>query len=1064
MTAQARTITATILFTDAVNSTELRGRVGEEKSQLIFEGHHKLLRDVVTANGGQEVKWEGDGLMAAFPSAADAVRCAIAMQQCARRAVAGERLEMRVGLNVGEVVLEEGDYSGMPVVIARRLCSRAGGGQILCSSLVAGLLAGRQAFKFRDCGQLELRGIADPVAACQVLYEVDELRTLLAQVPFVGRTTELARLHQKLEEARTGRGGLVMIVGEPGIGKTRIVEEFAETARNAGSAVLWGRCYEGEWAPAYSPFSEAIREYARTADPGQLLHDLGTGGGPVARLVPELRDRLPDIPEPAALQPDEERFRLIDSISRFLIAASARKPLVLVVDDLHWADKDSITMLRHIARFAGGSRLLLIGAYRDVELDRQHPLAEALASLRSETHYERVVLRGLDQQEVRELLAIVMQPDAPDSLVNAISAETDGNPLFIIEVLRHLTEKGVIYRHKDRWISDLAGLEELGIPEGIRLVIGRRLSRLSGDANRLLTVASAFSGTFRFDIAARVARIEEAPALNAVDEALEALVLRPGAEVDMYDFTHAAIRHTLYAELSPSRQVRLHRQIAEAMEQVHGERAAQHAAELAYQYYRSAALPGAERGVDHALTAAEQAEAIYARDEAASFLRIALELLPENDVRRPRLLGRLGLALAWALDFEEARKAASEAGERIAELEGEDAAADYLAEATRSTSDAGFERGAWALSSQGLAHARGRRDITWATLMIHDLTRREAEDPEHPGIILDTPERRELSRFLRSSPPRGRGYGAEGWSSRREVLANAANEPFALAFYAGEYRRSLGPMRNEALESEAQGRIARAVHDWGEAARCHIALGELDEAREAYGRARALYARLPGRSPESIWLGAASYSMALALDSGWERELRRLEAYLREPTPEYSYAHALARAWAAQAYARLRLPEEAIRWLGSVVASLERAPGPGWAPNYLAVVCSAANCLWLLERTDHVEIMERNLREKVVAPDFRYPMMDGRLALAWVCALQNRFEEAIDWFAKARAVLDEQGARPLRAITDYDEALMYVRRAAPGDGELAAPLLAAALQQFRDLEMAGWIERAEAVV
>ena len=158
-------------------------------------------------------------------------------------------------------------------------------------------------------------------------------------------------------------------------------------------------------------------------------------------------------------------------------------------------------------------------------------------------------------------------------------------------------------------------------------------------------------------------------------------------------------------------------------------------------------------------------------------------------------------------------------------------------------------------------------------------------------------------------------------------------------------------------------------------------------------------------------------------------------------------------------YARLGNEEEALRWLGTLEVPLERAPA--WSPNYAAIACLAANTLWYIERTDHIEVIERSLRDKVIAPDFRYPMTDGRYALAQLCALQERFEEATDWFAKARTVLDEQGARPLRAIVDYDEALMYHRRGEDGETAMAAPLLDAALTQFRELGMTGWIRRAE---
>jgi class 3 adenylate cyclase len=211
--------TVTLMFTDLVNSTKLLHRAGDESAQQIFEAHHKLLSEAVAANGGQEVKWLGDGLMAAFPSAADAVRCAIAMQQSARHPAAGERLSLRVGLHVGEALIKESDYFGTAVVVARRLCELAASGQILCSALVAGLLAGRQAFDFQELGAMELKGLATPVAACEVLYQRNDPAAMLVRTPFVGRDAELARLAQRLDEAKSGRGSLAMLVGEPRISR-----------------------------------------------------------------------------------------------------------------------------------------------------------------------------------------------------------------------------------------------------------------------------------------------------------------------------------------------------------------------------------------------------------------------------------------------------------------------------------------------------------------------------------------------------------------------------------------------------------------------------------------------------------------------------------------------------------------------------------------------------------------------------------------------------------------------------------------------------------------------------
>src|SRR5262245_21222694 len=335
--------------------------------------------------------------MATFASPADAVRCAVAMQQGAARPIDGERLRIRVGVNVGEIMRDAGGgHFGTPVVTARRLCDAAQTSQILCGSTVAGLLASRRAFRFRDLGPQALKGLVEPIGVVEVEYEAEEPTAFLAATPFVGRDEEMTKIAGLLRRAQAGEGALGMIVGEPGIGKTRLAAEVAELAQREGTRVLAGRCYEGEWAPPYGPFVEAIETYARAVTPEELRRDLGQGAPPLARLVPSLREQLPAISEPIPLHADEERFRLLDAVSQFLIAASERAPVLLVLDDLHWADRDTIAMLRHVARAVPQHRMLLLGLYRDVELDRQPPLADAMGVIRREAPYEPLYLKGRD--------------------------------------------------------------------------------------------------------------------------------------------------------------------------------------------------------------------------------------------------------------------------------------------------------------------------------------------------------------------------------------------------------------------------------------------------------------------------------------------------------------------------------------------------------------------------------------------------------------------------------------------------------------------------------------------
>jgi len=1069
-------MTTTILFTDLVNSTELLQRAGDERARRILHAHHRLLREAVAANGGHEVKWLGDGLMVAFPSAADAVRCAIAMQQAARRPVEGERLAIRVGVNVGEVLRDESDYVGGAVVVARRLCDRAGGGEILCGSLVVALLHGRQAFTFRDRGQLELKGLPQPVAASEVVYEPDAT-ALLAHTPFVGRAAEMAQLAEKLPGLRAGRGGLVMLVGEPGIGKTRAAEEFAEIARGEGVVVLWGHCFEGEWTPPYGPFVEALGEYAQAADLDTLGQDLGLGAPSLARLVPAIRRRLPKVPDPVRLEPDEERVRLLDAVSQFLIAVAARSPLVLVLDDLHWADRGTLTLLRHIARTTACHRLLLIGTYRDVELDPQHPLADALAVVRREVEYERLVLRGLAPTDVGMLLDTIAEADVGQALTQAISAETNGNPFFIREVLIHLAEGGKLRQEGDRWKATAPTIADLGIPEGLRQVITRRLARLSEDTNRLLSAASAFTGPFEFAIVMSVAGVSEAAGLAALDEALGAQLIRAADRPDCYTFVHALIRHTLYGEMNPSRRVRLHRHVAETMETLHGERATARAAELAYQYHRSAVLPGAERGVTYAIAAAERAEAEAAWDDAATFLRMALELMESHDTRRPRVQARMGLALAWAMNFVPALRTSREAATQIAMTEGRDAAADYLAVLVFALNECGFNAGSDALDREGveevvslvrlgLDYIGARRDMAWVILRSIDIIRRELDDPDYAGIALDTPERRELGRVCQQLAvvPRVTSSWPEALQISSVSVLVGASVPGVASSWPGvppfTYSRGdLAVAYAEAEQGEKQGRLAHSALAWTRVFRFHTARGEFAQASEARRRLPALLDRIPDTSFVYNHWTAAEDEWRMARDEDWGAPMLGT----RGPSTDVGivkYYRAPTDAAVARSHARMGTPDRALRRLARVIIAIDKAPA--WAENYIRTICDAAETLWLIDRTDFVEVIERNLREKIVIDVHPYPMMDGRLALARVCALQGRSEEACEWFAKARTVLEELEARPLRAIVDFDEALTFLRRGRADDQERARPLLAAALRAFREIGMTGWVRRAQA--
>jgi class 3 adenylate cyclase len=1050
----------TILFTDLVGSTELLARAGDEEAQRIFRAHHDLLAKTAAAHGGEEVKWLGDGLMVAFPSAGDAVRCGIAMQQASHRPVHGEALSIRVGLNAGEALRETSDYFGTAVVIARRLCDRADGGQILCTETVVGLLAGRAEFSFTELGKLELKGVPEPVATREVRYEVEPALGVAWRTDFFGRDDELRRLLARWSEAAAGRGGLVTLAGEPGIGKTRLTTEAAERARDEGALVLWGHCLETEWSPPYAPFAEALDAQVAASEVEKLRADLGAGAGTVAQLVPRIRQLLPDIPEPVPVQPDEERFRLFDAVAQFLVGRSRRDPVLLCLDDLQWADSSTTAMLRHVARSAIGQRLLVVVTYRDAEVDRSHPLTDVLGALRREVEYERIDLGGLDAEGVGGLVAAFAEHEVSPGFVAAISEETDGNPFFVRELIRYLVEAGTIYRGSDgRWTSGRP-IRELGLPEGVREVIGRRLSRLSDTSRQLLSAAAAFEGPFGFEAVSAAAGLDEMQALDGLDEALAAQLVQPvGGEAEAHVFAHSLIRHTIYSELSSPRRTRLHRRIAEVLENVCGGRPTPvQAGEIAPHYHHSANLPGSERGVDLALLAADQAEATAAHATAARFLRMALDLLPAGDERRPRLLSRLAIMLAWALTFDEAVEVAIEAGEAIALGEGPGKAKTFLSQATYAFACAGSNPHAWAVAARGLDYAgqaEDGHDLAWALMVSFDQERRAAEDPDRPGIAVDNPARREAARILQAADldPFGFAPMVSVYDSRAEAAAitNVAVQ----AYGSGEYTRSLAAFSEEAEAALSRGQIARAGRCMGFAAACQIALGDLSGGRASLDRGQELVARL-GLTSQLLY---PEEHLSVAMNGGWEKVASILQSLAATPRPPLAWAMGFVYAALSRIAALEGRDDEALRLLGLLVPWLQLAPA--WTVGFPLLPAHAAETLWLLERLNHAPVIERALRDKVVTPDFRAPMVDGRLALARLCAVQGRHDEARSWFTQARGVLAEQGARPLLAIADFDEALMYTRIDGPGDAERAKVLIDRAQQGFVELGMAGWSTRAD---
>ncbi|MCA1842794.1 MAG: AAA family ATPase, partial [Actinobacteria bacterium] len=641
--------TAIVLFTDLVGSTELRARLGEDAADVLREQHDALVSGAIEANRGTVVKNLGDGIMATFAGASDAVGAAVATQQAIERRNSSNptALGVRIGISAGDVVFEKDDCFGTPVIEAARLCAAAQGGQILASEIVR-WMARSGGSTFTPMGSLELKGLAEPVPTVEVGWEPlaqssVPLPTFLTDIGriFVGRDGELDRLGQLWKEASAGQLRVALLAGEPGVGKTRMAAELARTVHEEGATVLAGRCDEDLGVP-YQPFVEALRHFVDHASP--LVERLGRYGGELARLVPELTERVSGLPDPLRSDPEMERYRLFDAVANWLTAASAGEPVLLVLDDLQWAAKPTLLLLRHVVRASGG-RVLVLGTYRDTELTHDHPLVELVADLRRQGGVERLSLSGLDDLGVAafvEQAAGTTLDEAGHALARAVYEETEGNPFFVREVLRHLVETGEVERGEKGWSTRLP-VEELGIPEGVREVVGRRLARLSDDTNQVLRIAAVVGPEFELGVVQVAGDLSEEALVSAVEEAAAARVVTE-VSATRYRFAHALVRATLYESLTGTRQVTLHRKAAEAIEAIHGTNLDDYVPALAHHWAKaSAPVTDTTRAVEYARRAGELALTQLAHDEAATYYASALDLLDAGgadpaDPRRVELL------------------------------------------------------------------------------------------------------------------------------------------------------------------------------------------------------------------------------------------------------------------------------------------------------------------------------------------------------------------------------------------------------------------------------------------
>jgi DNA-binding SARP family transcriptional activator len=666
---------------------------------------------------------------------------------------------------------------------------------------------------------------------------------------FVGREKELGELLAALDEALAGRGRLCLLAGEPGIGKSRLADEVAVQARSRGALVLVGRCWEAGGAPAYWPWVQSLRDLIHSTDSEQLRALLGGGGADLAQLLPELQEMLPDLPAPLAVEPDFARFRLFEAASSFLKNASRARPLLLVLDDLHAADESSLLLLQFLARELGQSHLLVVGVYRNVDPTPADRLTTALTELAREPVTTSVALTGLREQDVRRFIAFTSEESPADELVAAIHTETEGNPLFVGEIVRLLAAEGTL----TSWATP-----RIAIPQSVRDVIARRLRHLTEECNRVLVLAGVLGREFGIKALASLARLSEDELLDTLDEAMAAGVIAevPGARTHLR-FAHVLIRDTLYEGLTPARRVRQHRLAVETLEALYGA-SGSHLAELAY---HCAAGSDFAKGSHYARLAGDRALALLAYEEASRQYEAALDagdLAGLTEADQCELLLSLG---------ESESRAGNTPGAKKAFLAAADIARRFDLRQALARAAAGY--------GGRIVWARAGDDDLLVPLLEEGLSALDEDDVELRARLSAR-----LAGALRDEPSRER---RDALSSEAVELARRTGNLSALAYALdGRAAATLAPDTvEECLELGAE--LRELAEHVGDAERIfaghfhrHLAQLVLCDIRGADANLHTM-ARIADelRQPAQLWLVRAHQSL-LALASGRFAEAEEL--------------------------------------------------------------------------------------------------------------------------------------------------------------------------------------------
>jgi DNA-binding SARP family transcriptional activator len=903
------------------------------------------------------------------------------------------------------------------------------------------------------------------------------------RTPFVGRDDELARLEALSDQAAGGTMRAVFIGGEPGVGKTRLAAAVSAHAQASGATVVYGACDEEPGLP-YQPVAEAIDAVVATAPDDLLAAHVASHGGELVRLVPGLSRRLLDVPPPVRSEPAVERHLLFEAATGLLAAASRRAPLVMVLDDLHWAAPPALSLLRHLLARTADQALLVVGTFRDTELHASPPLRDLLGDLRRQPAVERLPLGGLDTAAVGVLVeGATGEGPAKGELARRLHERTNGNPFFLGELLRHATsmEDG----------SPALALLEGPVPAGVRDVIERRLARLSSSGTSALAAAAVLGHVFSFRALADVVSLDTDELLDALDELVAARLLIAVPEAaSAFRFTHVLVRQSVLHGLSSPRRALLHRRIGEVLERLH---------------------PGAVGVLAHHFSAAGSegppAKAAAYELEAA---RTALDALADEEVLDHVSRGLAALELAEAPDPTLRTELLLARG--TAEL--------------RCDSGYSFQDTAWQAASEARAACSPHLLVAAAILYGQSpevrLVRRVEDSGETP--VFAPASMTEDHRFVALTAEALEVLGADDAVKRSQLLSGLANyrwsregqmtaarqlsaEALQLARDAGDaaaltaalaaQARSLpGPGETTerlelaqdlahlghttrdpaALVHAAQIRLRVAI-EVGDLAAFDRSAAHLHAAAEAAGSSSlkadavgclVLRALIDGRVHDIGPLAAEMMAVAPHSEgtagavAGQLFELLRLQGRTAETVPfleEMMDAHSgvdvVGRAAVAYAeFGRTEAAKALLERLGSedfkvVAGDRERSAGLGWLAEAAARVRDASAATALLELLEpHTgQLLQSGRGIAVLGAADRF--------LGMCAATCHRWDDAERWYHSALTFEESVPTPPNAARTRLWWARMLLDRRGPGDAARSRELLQQALTTSSALDLTG---------